>query len=397
MALTYSCVMRKAWIIGGRQRVRAYVRRCLKCARATAQPMNQLMDNLPEERVTPSRPFSKCGLDYAGPFQLKCSKGRGIRTPKGYLAILVCLATKAVHMEVVGDLTTESFLAAMRRFSRRRGLPVEVWSDNATTFHGADAALRSMFREAHLSWNHIATALSAQGIQWKFIPAAAPHFGSLWEAAVKSAKSHMKRVIGPHPLTYEEFTTLVVQIEQVMNSHSLTSLTGGPEDRDALTPGHFLIGSSLLALLEPVDFNESSSRLQHWRLVQSMFQHFWVTSSREYLHTLQQRTKWQRTRANLKEGDLVLLLDHTLLARGRWPLGRVLAVHPGKDTLVRAATVQTSTGTYQRPIRKIPPLPISAPPRSWRAALPVTAKISFRKRGGRNVPIKLASRARWGS
>ena len=362
VALTYSCVMRRAWIIGGRQRVRAYVRRCMKCARAMARPMNQLMGNLPEERVAQSRPFSKCGLDYAGPFQLKCSRGRGIRTSKGYLAIFVCLATKAVHMEVVGDLTTESFLAAMRRFSGRRGLPVEVWSDNATTFHGADAALRSMFREAHLSWNHITTALSAQGIQWKFIPPAAPHFGGLWEAAVKSAKSHMKRVIGPHPLTYEEFTTLVVQIEQVMNSRPLTPFTGCPEDRDALTPGHFLIGSSLLALPEPVDFNKSSTHLQHWRLVQSMFQHFWMRWSREYLHTLQQRTKWQRTRANLQEGDLVLLLDPALLSGGRWPLGRVLAVHPGKDTHVRAATVQTSTGTYQRPITKLAPLPISDSP-----------------------------------
>ena len=179
-------------------------------------------------------------------------------------------------MEVVGDLTTESFLAAMRRFSGRRRLPVDIRSDNVTTFNGAEAALRSMFREIHLLWNHIATALSAQGIQWKFIPLATPHFGGLSEAAVKSAKSHMKRVISPIHLTYEEFTTLVLQIEQVMNSHPLTRLTGCSEDRDALTPGHFLIGSSLLALPEPVDFNESSSHLQHWRLVQSMFQHFWI-------------------------------------------------------------------------------------------------------------------------
>ena len=140
------------------------------------------------------------------------------------------------------------------------------------------------------------TALSAQGIQWKFISPAAPHFVGLWEAAAKSVKFRLKRVIGAHPLTY----TLVVQIEQVMNSRPLTPLTGCPEDRDALTPGHFLIGSSLLALPEPVDFNESSSHLHHWRLIQSMFQHLWMRWSREYIlsnsvrNGNEQRPTWRK-------------------------------------------------------------------------------------------------------
>lgn len=155
------------------------------------------MGNLPAERVARNRPFLRVGLDYAGPLQVRASKGRSIRTTKGYIAIFVCMSTKAVHIEAVGDLTTAGFLAAFQRFTSRRGVPVEVWSDNATTFRGAHAELRNTLQEAKMEWPHIVETLQTNGTSWRFIPPAAPHFGGLWEAAVKSAKSHLKRVIGP--------------------------------------------------------------------------------------------------------------------------------------------------------------------------------------------------------
>ena len=135
------------------------------------------MGNLPRERVTPVRPFAKTGLDYVGPIKIKVSSGRGDRSYKGYLAIFVCLCTKAVHIKVVGDLTTQSIQGAVRRFSSRRGLPQELWSDNVTTFHGADAELRALLQEACLEWPEIAIQLAAQGISWRFISPSAPHFG----------------------------------------------------------------------------------------------------------------------------------------------------------------------------------------------------------------------------
>ena len=136
-ALTYSYAIRTIWIIGVRAQVRAYVRSCVTCARFQATPSTQRMGDLPAARITPSRPFSRTGLDYAGPFMLKASNRRGVTSTKGYLVIFVCLCTKAIHIEVVGDLTTASFLAALRRFSSRRGNPAKLWSDNATTFHGS--------------------------------------------------------------------------------------------------------------------------------------------------------------------------------------------------------------------------------------------------------------------
>ena len=161
--------------------------------------------NKPETyaRINPSRPFSHTGLDYTG-FLFKASNRREVTSTKGYLDIFVCLYTKAIHIEVVGDLTTASFLAALRRFSSRQGTPAELWSDNTTTFHGADAALRSMFKEARHDQLQIPSDLANRGIRWRFIPPAASHFGGLWEAAVKSAKRHLKKVVGQRLLTYEE-------------------------------------------------------------------------------------------------------------------------------------------------------------------------------------------------
>ena len=163
-ALTYAYAIRDTWIVGGRAQVRAYIRKCIVCARNRARPSVQQMGDLPMARVTLSRPFAQTGLDYAGSFQLKAAKRRGVLTTKGYLAVFVCLATKAVHLEVVGDLSTATFLAALRRFISRRGSPAEIWSDNATTFHGADAELRSMLREAEVDWRLVTGTLARSDV-----------------------------------------------------------------------------------------------------------------------------------------------------------------------------------------------------------------------------------------
>ncbi|GFV52827.1 integrase catalytic domain-containing protein [Trichonephila clavipes] len=117
------------WIVGSRKLINKCIRKCLKCNKfKTSTTTPQLMGNLPKHRVTLERPFFSCGIDYAGPVLIKCNKGRGTKSTKGYIALFVCLATKAVHIEAVGDLTTDSFIAALRRFSARRGAPRHIYS-----------------------------------------------------------------------------------------------------------------------------------------------------------------------------------------------------------------------------------------------------------------------------
>ena len=187
---------------------------------------------------------------------------------------------------------------------------------------------------------------------WKFIPERSPHFGGLWEVAVKSFKLHLKRVASNVKLTFEEMTTLLAQIEACLNSRPLTPLTSDPDGIEILTPGHFLIGHPLMALPDPAFSYRPISLLRRWHLCQQMVRHFWQRWSSEYLSTLNKYTKWCHPTRNVSVGDLVILREDNIIP-GKWPMARVVQVYPGKDGLVRVVTVKTAQGTYKRPITKI--------------------------------------------
>ncbi|XP_023245115.1 uncharacterized protein LOC111642837 [Copidosoma floridanum] len=211
--LTHSTLNRQFWILRARNLVRGIVRSCTTCARFKARTISQMMGVLPAPRTQPSRPFTHTGVDYAGPFWFKASPSRGRKVMKGYIAVFVCLATKATHIEVVSDYSTPAFLAAFRRFVSRRGLCLHMYSDNGTTFQGADAELSRLFEETSAVGQQAASSLASEGVSWHFTPPYAPNFGGLWESTVKACKHHLKRVIGEALLTYEELTTLMSQIE----------------------------------------------------------------------------------------------------------------------------------------------------------------------------------------
>ena len=180
------------------------------------------MEQLPLQRVTPSRSFLHSGVGYAGPLLLRTWKGRAARTYKAYIALFVCLSTSAIHLELVTDYTTDAFIAAYKRFTARQGICATLRSDCGTNLKGADSQLRDLFSSASKELGVLATLLANDGTQWLFNPPAAPHFGGKWEAGVNSVKYHLRRVIGDHSLTFEEMTTLLTQIEAVLNSRPLS-------------------------------------------------------------------------------------------------------------------------------------------------------------------------------
>lgn len=291
--LMMSRLRRNFWIVNARNAIRHRIRKCIVCFRQRAKTSQQLMASLPAPRVRQtSRPFLHTGVDYCGPFELRASKGRGIKAYKAYIAVLVCLTTKAIHVECVDGLTTDAFLAAFRRFVARRGLPSDVYSDNGTNFVGAanelDRQFKRMTRDIE---ENIAGKYIEDGIRWHFIPPGSPHFGGLWEAGVKSVKYHLRRIIGEHKLTFEEMSTLLCQIEACLNSRPLFPTTTDPTDLTALTPGHFLIGSDLLSVPEPSNIDSNPNRLQRWDQIQQMRQFFWKRWKSDYLSQLQNRPK----------------------------------------------------------------------------------------------------------
>jgi hypothetical protein len=352
--LLWSTLRRDYWILRARDTIRHLVRRCVTCRKVRAETAQQLMGSLPSPRVNPGRPFEHCGLDYAGPFSTSVMKVRSTKTFKSFFCIFVCLATKAVHLEAVSDLSTEAFLASYKRFVARRGISSHIYSDCGTNFVGADHELQKMLESSQHN-SVVAHQLSQQGTTWHFNPPSAPHQGGLWEAGVKRTKYHLKRVIGENRLTFEEFQTLLCQVEACMNSRPLCALSADPSDFDALTPGHFLVGGPLNAVpegdLQEIKFN----RLSRWQKVQQMLQHWWTRWRQEYLSNLQQRFKWAEKRENLAVGDLVTIKDDNLPPT-KWKLGRIININPGNDDCVRNVTVKTAEGELKRTIAKLCPI-----------------------------------------
>ncbi|XP_073841215.1 uncharacterized protein [Musca autumnalis] len=315
------------------------------------------MAALPPERTTFARPFSTSGVDFAGPVEIKNFSGRGCRVSKGYICLFVCFVTKAIHLEPVSDLSTPAFIAALSRFVARRGCPRHIYSDNGKNFVGADRELRSsLMRVVSELKDDSLTRYGFQKLDWHFIPAAAPHMGGLWEAGVKSCKSHLKKIAGQIRHTFEEFATILAHIEACLNSRPLTPLTDSVDDLGVLTPGHFLIGGPLLSPAEPEEVETKTSLLNRWRRLKLIAQEFCRRWKSEYLKELHKRTKWKMAQNDLRMDDIVVLPSDNL-APNEWRLGRVVKLHLGQDDRVRVVDIKTLNGVITRPVHKLVLLP----------------------------------------
>lgn len=358
--LMMSSLSRRFHIFRIRQTVRYITRHCTICCRWSNRPKPPIMGQLPIERLTPGPVFNSVGLDYAGPLHIKYSYTRKPVIVKAYVCVFVSLTVKAIHLELVTDLTTDAFLACLHRFVARRGLPSLLWSDHGTNFIGANHQLKEMFSflEQTKVQKDISEFCTARRIQWKFIPQHSPHFGGIWEAAVKSFKLHFRRIVGDVKLTFEEAYTILTQIEGCLNSRPLGYTGSSDEDGiEVLTPGHFLIGQPLMSLPDPAMSFQSVSLLKRWHLCQCLTCHFWKRWSLEYLATLQRVHKWQLPTRNMAVGDVVVLIEDGIISC-KWPLARVVKVYPGKDGTVRVVDIKTSKGTYRRPVHKLASLPL---------------------------------------
>lgn len=261
--------------------------------------------------------------------------------------------TKAVHLELVSDLTSSAFIAALRRMAARRGAPAHIYSDNGTNFHGANNILQAEhFNLMSIFNDSFYKEISEMQIQWHFTAPSWPSSGGLWERAVRSLKHHLRRVVGEQKLTFEEFSTILTQLEACLNSRPLCALTEDIEDLDVLTPAHFLSGRAGVTVIETAE--DARTR---WHLTTKIFQEIWNKWKSEYLTQLTARRKWLKPQQNIQVGDLVTIHEDNLPA-GKWALGRVMETHPGSDGYVRVVTLKTKNGYIKRPVTKLSLLPV---------------------------------------
>lgn len=267
-------VREKFWIPRARQLAKEVIHGCVKCKRYAFTHSEQQMAPLPLNRTTPGKVFETCGIDYCGPVYLKPKTGRTNITMKAYICVFICLATRAIHLELVSDLTTNAFLAALRRVVARRGRIREIVSDHGSNFVGAYNEIERL--KEHL--RNLAEYPFAEefNLKWRFTTERASHHGGIFEAAVKSAKKHLLRVIGEQRLTFEEYCTVLTQVEACLNSRPMGRMSDDPGDLKVLTPAHFIIGEPINLFPDDTNYVEiPMNRLNRWELLQRITQDFW--------------------------------------------------------------------------------------------------------------------------
>ncbi|XP_050295695.1 uncharacterized protein LOC126735671 [Anthonomus grandis grandis] len=343
---THSLIVQNFWILNPKRAIRSVIGKFLRCFRVHPRSNMPQMADLPTFRVNQLKCFSHVCVDMGGPFQITPNRTRGCKILKAYLCLFVCCCTKALHLEVTTDLSSESFLAALRRMISRRGKVANIYSDCGTNFVASSKYLKDIMQ----------SAFETEKISWHFNPPAAPHFNGLAESGIKSVKSHLVRVIGDQILTYEEFNTVVVQIEAMLNSRPLSPISSDPNDLNAVTPSHFLLLEPITALPDFDLTNCKLNTLTRWQLLVRMCQDFWKRWRNEYLHTLSQRYKWNAS-SNPPKIDMLVLIKNEQLPPSKWEFARVVKLHQGSDGICRVVTVKTARGLYQRPVVKICPLP----------------------------------------
>jgi hypothetical protein len=332
---TIASLRQRYWPIKCRSLVKGVIKECLYCKRCRIQPNVPLMASLPSQRITGfSRPFTYSAVDYFGPMTVK----RGRAHIKKWGCLFTCLVTRAIHLELADSLEADDFIMVLRCFVSRRGNPTEMFSDNGTNFVGAQ-------RELHkLDTDQLNEFCLRRKITWHFIPPHAPHFGGAWERLVKSVKVMLKSVLQEQCVTETVLRTVLIEIEDAINSRPLTYNSSDPNDFTAITPNNFLRSSSNLCLPGQIHESEMCSR-KRWRQSQVLADHLWKRWLKEYLPSLNIRSKWTKDVRDLQINDLVMLMDDTK-PRGQWSLGRIVEICKGADDHVRAVKVKTTQGTY---------------------------------------------------
>jgi len=337
------------WIIKGRKAVKTMIKSCLTCKKKHAKQLTPFMASLPAYRLEVGLPvFSNTGVDYFGPLEIK----QGRKRLKRWGCLFTCLNTRAVHLEIAESLETDSFPNCLMRFTSRRGTPKLIVSDCGTNFKGASKEIKENLK--HFNQSQLNVYSLKKGFQWQFNPPSSPHMGGIWERMVRTVKSSLYTVMNKVVLTEFQLQTLIIEVENIVNSRPLTYVSEDVNDLHAITPNHFLRGNSIYR--HEIFSAENISHRKRWRQVQMLSDHYWRRWVKEYLPTLLTRKKWHdRKNMNLPIGSLVLVNDG-IHDKYSWPLARITKCMPGKDGISRVYEIKTKSGMYVRPAAKIYPL-----------------------------------------
>ncbi|GBO22189.1 hypothetical protein AVEN_54003-1 [Araneus ventricosus] len=361
VSATLSKIRSRYWIPKGRQIVKRVLRDCLICRKYSLKPAQQITAQLPKNRILENPPFTVTGIDFTGPVIIRSGKESN---QKSYITLFTCAVTRALHLELTTDMTTKHFILSLRRFLARRGNCKVIISDNAKSFKATDNILREFAKI--LVDVDLKKFVGIHEITWQFIPPHAPWWGGFYERLMRRIKEPLKKILGRASLSFEEMTTILSEVELVLNHRPLTYTSNDLDEPLPLTPAHFLFpGQENLSY--PVHFleiftNQPSTKENLTRRVvyqTKLLRNIWGKWKNNYLMQLRNAHNFVNSSPvrDLKKGEVVLL-EGTTKSKFLWPLGVIEDVIVGRDGHIRSCIVRTSKGQLKRPIQLIYPLEI---------------------------------------
>ncbi|XP_055585502.1 uncharacterized protein LOC129738342 [Uranotaenia lowii] len=332
-------VQQKFYIIGLRGVIRTVAKSCVWCKVHRCVPRAPMMAPLPIQRVTPQLgPFQAVGVDYLGPLEVTV----GRRKEKRWVAVFTCVSIRAIHLEVVYTLSTPSCLMAIRRFVCKQGVPSDIFSDNGTNFTGAWNEMQKQI------YYECAEAMTTPRTKWHFNPPGTPHMGGIWERMVRSVKEAMKALDDGRKLTDEILWTTLSEVQDMINLRPLTYKSQDVMEDESLTPNHFL-RTVKAEEFQPKTETELADALRNiFQRSQFLADRAWQRWLKEYLPSINRRTKWFQEQRNIKKDDLVFVV--TGRDRNQWVRGIVDEIFEGRDGKVRQALIRTAKGVNRRSV-----------------------------------------------
>ena len=324
-------------VIGDKSLFKQLRDNCILCQRMHGNPMRQQMAPLPSWRFEkPFRAFSKVGIDFAGPFEIR--DGPGGKPVNRYVLLFTCLQIRALHLEICENMKTVSVLNALSRFCDVRGVPNVIFCDNQSSFHAADRELQVWLEE--LDWNKIREfeRTTYPMIEWKYNTPRAPHMGGVYEIMVKAMKRAFRILAKNKILSDESFRTVMSRAAALVNSRPLSHYVREDGEAEILTPNTFLVGNVSCNLTVGHE-DEKVEPTRVWRQVNSHVDELWKRFLTEILPELQPRDRWNKICGEIALDDMVLVIDKQT-SRGLWKMGRVVELEPSEDGLVRHVVVR---------------------------------------------------------
>ena len=327
-------IRRRFWIVHAMKLVKSIVNKCIPCKVKREKNASQLMCPLPLERMKPAPPLHSIAVDYFGPIEIRGEVNKRSRGT-AFGVIFNSLEMRAVHLDLVNNCSTDSFLMCLRRFASVRGWPSKVLSDNGSQFRKASKRLRDIVKE--MDWQRIIKYGAENSLDWKFTPADAPWHNGCSESLIKSTKLALKSAINDQVLSFSELLTVLYEIANILNERPIGRHTSNPDEGSYVCPNDLLLGRAS-SRIPGGPFAEHTSAKQRYEFIQGIVDSFWRKMTRDYFPSLFIQPKWHVQRRNIAVGDIVIIQDSNLL-RGEWRLGRVTKVMPSDDNIVRKCQV----------------------------------------------------------